>query len=318
MAENETTRDQAIAYYEARYDIIGSWLIEPGMKITLGSKTDRACRFCGKKEPEVTFKKEAHAFPELLGNKSITTRYECDECNQFFGSTIEDDFGKWSKPMRTMARIRGKSGVPTLKRGGDTGWRIEYEDGGLKITSYEDDPLFELDEQAKTITFKLKREPYTPVAILKSFVKMGLTLMPENEIGNFKDALHWVRYSDHTRSFASQFPVIYTFQPGPMPNDLVAAFILRRKDLVDDVPYAFFVLGYGNEVYQLALPSREKDATINGQQINLIPFPTPGSPFPERFSKVGRAVLDLTGTDVVKGENWPMTMGFEAIKGGST
>jgi hypothetical protein len=306
-------RDEAIDYYEKNYDLIASWFLEPGKKYALGTKTDRVCRFCGKSEPDVKFRKIAHAIPELLGNKSIQAYYECDDCNQFFGSTIEDDFGKWSKPMRTMARIRGKSGVPTLKRGGDTGWRIEYEAGGLQIKSYEDDPVFDLCEDAKTITFKLKREPYTPIAVLKAFVKMGLTLMPDAEIKNFKETIKWIRDPNHKRSIISQFPLLYAFQPGPMRNDLIAAFILRRKPSIETLPYAFFVLGYGNEVYQVPLPSRTQDEKINGQQIQLIAFPTPGSPFPDRFNRVGRAVLDLTGTDLVKGQEWPITMGFDEI-----
>lgn len=97
-----TTLSEAIAFYEAHYDLIGSWLVQPGEKITLGDKSKRACRFCGKQAPEVTFKKVAHAIPELFGNKSLDSSYECDKCNDFFGSTIENDLGKWSKPIRTM------------------------------------------------------------------------------------------------------------------------------------------------------------------------------------------------------------------------
>jgi len=50
----------------------------------------------------------------MLVNKSLFTAYECDMCNDDFGKGIEQDLGNWSKPKRTMARIRGKSGVPTL------------------------------------------------------------------------------------------------------------------------------------------------------------------------------------------------------------
>jgi hypothetical protein len=52
-----------------------------------------AAGFCGEISPEVTFKLEAHALPEALGNKSLTTTHECDACNQGFGRGIENDFG---------------------------------------------------------------------------------------------------------------------------------------------------------------------------------------------------------------------------------
>jgi hypothetical protein len=307
------TRSEVIAFYDTHYDVIGEWLVRPGTKIVLGDKKNRVCRFCGLQPPKVKFSKVAHAIPEALGNKSVETEYECDTCNEFFGGGIEHDLGNWSKPMRTMARIRGKTGVPTLKRGGATGWRIEYGETGFQIKSYEDDPVFTLDEANKTITFKLKRDPYTPVAVLKAFMKIGLTLMPEEEVQNFKPVIAWVKDKNHTRKFAEKSPIFYSFQPGPMPSDLIAAFVLRRKQGVTDCPYAFLVLGYGNEVFQVALPSQQHDAANNGKPVSMPPFPTPGSPDPERFPLTGRGLLDLTGRDVVKGEVFPITMGYDDL-----
>lgn len=61
------------------------WVGEP-------DKQKRVCRYCHRSMPEVSFKKVAHTISEALGNKSIKTNDECDECNQFFGDTIEQDF----------------------------------------------------------------------------------------------------------------------------------------------------------------------------------------------------------------------------------
>ena len=44
----------------------------------------------------------------------------------------------------------------------------QIEDGLLKQCHALSDPVFTLDEANKTITFKLKRDPYTPVAVLKA------------------------------------------------------------------------------------------------------------------------------------------------------
>jgi HNH endonuclease len=48
-------------------------------------KSKRVCRFCGRKQPDVTFKNVAHAISESLGNKKIILYEECDECNARFG-----------------------------------------------------------------------------------------------------------------------------------------------------------------------------------------------------------------------------------------
>jgi hypothetical protein len=114
--------------------------------------------------------------------------------------------------------------------------RAGYGETGFKITSYEDDPFYEIDEAKNTITFNLKRDPYTPVAVLKAFMKIGLTLLPDEEVANFPHLMAWVKCTDHSRLFAEKCPFIYSFQPGPMPNDLIAAFILRRKPSVSRCP----------------------------------------------------------------------------------
>jgi hypothetical protein len=184
-------------FYEENYDGLGQWILVPGKKVFLGSRENRCCRFCAKRSPEVTFRKHAHAIPELLGNKSLFTYYECDACNELFGGGIENDFGNWSKPMRTVARIRGKTGVPTIKRT-HRGWRVEGVQGGLHVKHEDVDPVFEVDEDNRQMTFKLPRDPYIPVAVLKAFVKMGLALLPDEEMPNFQSALEWVRTEDHS------------------------------------------------------------------------------------------------------------------------
>ena len=86
--------------------------------------------------------------------------------------------------MRTFAKICGKGGVPCLKKGSSGGWRIEYGPSGFDITAYEEDPIFEIDEAAKMVTFHLRRDPYVPVGVLKAFVKMGLTPQPSPHFHN--------------------------------------------------------------------------------------------------------------------------------------
>ena len=59
--------------------------------IYLGNKDYKVCRFCGKKESEVTFNKIAHATPECTGNRYLASYYECDECNKKFGRQLESE-----------------------------------------------------------------------------------------------------------------------------------------------------------------------------------------------------------------------------------
>jgi hypothetical protein len=291
---------EAINFYKQHYNVLNVWSLRPGQKVILGSKDDRRCRFCGQQSPDVTFKLDAHAIPEALGNKSLYTNYECDSCNQMFGHGIENDFGNWSKPMRTLGRIKGKNGVPAIKKGTQGGWRIEYKRSGFKIAHHRDDsPPFCVDETAKTITFKIRRDPYTPVAVLKALVKMGLSVLPETEMENFREALDWIRCLDHTAGPVDQLPVIYTFIPGPVPNDLImiSTFSRKRDDII--LPYAFFVLLCGNEAFQVFLPSPERDQSINDTDFDLPPFPHPHDTRESEFGPASRKNLDLMGRHII-------------------
>ncbi|MDE0360368.1 MAG: hypothetical protein OXI74_04280 [Rhodospirillaceae bacterium] len=132
---------EVVDFYVKYYGATEPLILRPGRKVVLGDRNNRVCRFCEKSDSEVAFRLDAHAMPEALGNKSLFTNYECDDCNQFFGCGIENDLGNWSKPSRTFARIAGKNGVPTLKKGGaGQGWRIEHKTTGFHIKQYEHDP----------------------------------------------------------------------------------------------------------------------------------------------------------------------------------
>lgn len=304
---------EAFRFYDNHYDGLGRWLLRPGERFFLGDKYNRCCRFCGKRSPEVTFRSEAHAIPELLGNKSLFTYYECDPCNKLFGTGIENDFGNWSKPMRTLARISGKNGVPTIKRR-DGAWRIEGAPHGLEVKHEEDDPAFDVDEGKKEMTFRLARDPYTPVAVLKAFVKMGLTLLPEEEMPNFRSALEWVRTKDHGIGELGDWPVTHPFMPGAYRSDIITSMVFRRMRDDTDVPYAFMVLGYGNEMFQVFLPTPERDQHLDGKRLEMYSFPSLLDFHPSEVGLPRVRQIDLTGRTIVKDDVVTPILTFDNVE----
>ena len=281
MLDFDASLDQRIDFYEQNYAIADlPPLYRPDDKLFLTTPDGGCCRFCGGNEPAVSFKKKAHAIPKSLGNRSLFSMYECDSCNALFGTGIENDLGNWSKPGRTFARIRGDRGVPTLKRETGSGpkYRIQYKESKFHISHYEDDPAIFIDTEKRRVTFILERDPYTPIAVLKAFVRIGLTIIPHEELVNFADTLGWIRELDHSARFIEKCPIVSTFIPGPMPSDLTFVSLLRRRVGVADLPYAFLILGYGNNVYQVCLPSPKQDQIIRGKELKLPPFPTPDGP----------------------------------------
>lgn len=312
-------------FYNQNYDIIYQQFITSTMKsVTLSSDLPvKKCRFCGKengeyvvtdgKKEKVTFRKISHVIPESLGNKKLFMDYECDLCNAEFGSGIEDQFGNWSIPMRTLARIRGKNGVPTLKKNlKDNSWRLEYTEGKLVVTSDEKNPVFKIDEENKNITLCIKRDTYVPRDVLKAFIKMGLSLIPDSELLPFEPLISWIKGDESLNPFIE---INYTFRPGAFPNDLIVLIVMRRKVIVDHVPYAFFILSYGNEVFQIPLLAYNHDKKIIGKSI-IFPY-FPSATFKEldvcgikpRYLK-----LDLNDICQVKNEQFVIKLGYENLQ----
>lgn len=286
-------------FYRSPFFEIG---VQPQQKIVLGDKSAKHCRFCDRSSPAVTFKKVAHALPESMGNKSITIAYECDECNEKAGKTFENDFGAWSKPYRTFYQIRGKKGVPALKHEAD-GWRIEVGPHGFSVRQREDKPVFVFDETASTIVAKVTREKFTPIAVFRCFVKIALALLPDEELANFRSTLSWIRSKRSNRPFdASLATLLRTVVSGPRPFEGVTVGLFLRKNDYFEVPYATLVIAYGNECFQIFIPSREKDWYLMGRKFDL---PVLLSPYHGMKYEFGRPVvekIDLGGLDSVSGE----------------
>lgn len=295
MSISETARK----FYADHYQVLRSRILQPGKVSILGDEEKKVCRFCGLRSPQVYFSNEAHAIPETTGNKSLYTHYECDACNSLFGVGIENDFGNWTKPMRAISRIIGKKGVPTIKQPHD-GWRIKSGAAELKIYRNVISSVSEIDETNKIIRLKLPRDLYTPVAVLKTFFKMGLTLLPDDEICYYRSALEWIRCSDHGNSPFDKYEILHTSYRWHPGNGRILLILLRRISENDNLPYIFFIISYGHEQFQVALLSPERDQLIN------IPFEFQPWPCPSQWSStpgfMKTKLLDLAGREIVRGD----------------
>lgn len=304
---------KAMLFYMGNYELIEHHKLQVGQKVRLGDKDNRVCRFCGKAKPAVTFKKIAHAIPEGLGNKSLESYYECDPCNEMFGNGIEDHLGKWSKPMRTIARISGKNGVPTLTRGGDKSWRIDYDrTDGFNIVSYEDDPIFKVDEAKKKVTLKLRRESHIPLNVMKAFWKIAYTLLPESELRNFPHVLNWIT-TPYTAFATGKLEVQYVFQPGPMPPDLLEVSLMRRSSDDAKLPYMLLALRYGNETFTVVVPSEAKDPSPPWGP--LPPFRFRDLVDPATYGEAKLTKIDLSSDQPTKSE-FTVDLHAEVIRSG--
>lgn len=152
-------------------------------------KKNRSCMFCGNENAKFT--KVAHAVSETIGNKSLISHFECDECNQQFGKMFEDDLGKYMLPYKIITKTFGKSNQLSSKD-------MPKEDGisyrTYRIQMNKNKPVMEnnkvkalIIEKKNTgiikldknkIDISIPRQHYFPPSIYCSFLKMAYSIMP--------------------------------------------------------------------------------------------------------------------------------------------
>jgi hypothetical protein len=302
---------ERIKYYDNNYQILFSNLYISN-KTFLGPVTVTNCRYCGKPYEKIFFKEIAHSIPESLGNKFVISKDECDECNRFFSNNIEVHFDKISKPWRNIGQIRGKKNkIPSYKTK-DKKSRIDVKKT-FEIREMIDSEFVEIDENKKTIKLTYDIEPYVPCAAYKALVKMALSIMPIHELENFKDAIHWILCSDHTRYIMKPLNVFFTFIPGYKPNKESIFILLKAKQNDPELTKYIFVLSFGNVIFQIIIPNNvDKEKTAHKK---IVFFPNPFELVSrEKYGSISYNILDWTSNIEVRDKILPLTMQFETME----
>jgi hypothetical protein len=273
----ETKALAALTFYTHNYTNLMFTTLGAGNKpIVLGSKPFE-CRFCCGKPPERTFDKRAHAVSELLGNKIMSSLYECDTCNECF-SKFEDDLGKLTRPARSIGGVIGKGGVPELElvsSGAVHQPKLKLKGGTIHLSHEAGDIGVSLDENAKTLTLTYVQKPYRPLGVYKALCKSAFTLLPNEELVNFKELKQWLLQADVTtdKVYASgSYSCLSTFVPAFQPFKQPIVCLLKRNDLIE-APYMSFFIATGNVSYQIFLPCPAKDGHLQGKTITTTYFP---------------------------------------------
>jgi hypothetical protein len=305
------TQDEQLDYFARRYSVLFHETLTPSSeRISIGEKDPRLCRYCGKGRPEVTFKKVAHALPEMVGNRWIFALDECDVCNNLFSMAIEDHLAKYIGPIRTIGQISGKTGVPSYKDR-DAKSRIDVSAAGFQISVHEDSPMVEHDLENNKLIIRAVRQPYIPMAVYKAFVKMALAVMPLADLAKCKHLCTWVLNSNHTLESLPFKPLmaLEQFTPGPNPYGGLSVWLLKRREEVSDCPCMCFVVAFGNMLFQIILPMPMEDKHLMGKPVGFVFFPVPFSQ-DHQFGPSTRKQSDLHSDQVVRGDEQRLTLAY--------
>lgn len=291
MGVKNNIEKYTVSFYTKYYDVVrtpdfkdSTRLLKPEHGLNyLGKKSNRVCRFCGKTEAETSFVKIAHAFPESIGNKVLATYYECDACNDFFGKTIESEYGIFFALYHSIMKTVGKDGkkkcnfkIPCKKRKNncaDYCVRIEYNDNQLVVSQCEEASSQYVDLKDNSIKISRPLGKCCPIAVFKALTKMALTVMPDEELGLFADTIAWLKKEVHENFYGQRRLLIrYQFIPGFNVVEYPHFILYRRKRDVWDKPYMLFNLTYGCFSLMIEVPKNKTDSDFGFCSIPFVPI----------------------------------------------
>lgn len=303
------TIDDRLEFFEKNFDLIATGIYSRGEKHFISDGERRLCRFCQKDEKDTTFNNVSHAIPECLGNHQLILVDECDKCNTFFSEKLEDHLDKFTKPYRIAGQIVGKKGIPNYRTNNKKN-RIEFNNLPT-VKSQVGEEFFVVDHEKRQITIKLHQEPHIPLAVYKALLKIAISIIKDkNELDAFRCTIHWLLNPDLTISVIKPALLMQTFVPGPRPTNGVVVSLFRRKAEVSAVPYAIFVIAFGNVIFQLVVPSHIDNGVSMTFQLPFLPSPFEIKGWP--YGDLKFSSYELSGTEQITRE-FPMIYSFDQM-----
>ena len=226
-------------------------------------KKKRICRYCGKSEPEVTFRKKGHAISEALGNKTIVTRDECDECNGKFGSGIEESIIEYLNIHRVFFAIKGKDGVPSLK--GENYTLGLSEDGKIDFKFWIPDEYMHLYEGGISENHPPRKIPLVAKKkvveqdIYRCVVKYAIGLLPTDLMSKFSKTIAWIK-----REFdATNLPQVALLTTYSFFNRHPSMLVYLRNTEDSNLPFAICEFHFACLVIVAIIPTFEDKLFCN-------------------------------------------------------
>lgn len=276
------------------YEVIALELAELGAEARfLGNR--QLCRFCGTtKRRAFGSKRNAHTFPEALGNRTLFSLDECEDCNQRF-SVYEDALCKAVGPYLTFGGVVGKRGVrQTGRSAGSSYIRHSMVDDRRHIeVKSEGDPakLARINPATGEVHLRMPVEGdlFIPLYAYKALMRIALSIMPQAELGHFAGALASLKTREDPPPSGSMRVGFSFSHVGNAPPALAGA-LLRRKSPTDAMPYMVAIFAAGNVCFQIWLRSDRQDhglpdvAGLRVKWIANLPKPE-GGYYPVKFGE---------------------------------
>ncbi|OQP52816.1 hypothetical protein A4H97_24260 [Niastella yeongjuensis] len=230
----------------------------------LKDKRSRVCRFCHRKYQHsiVTFSNDAHVFSELLGNRYLVSDFECDECNFIF-SKYESDLANFLGIVRTVQSVKAKK-IPKFKSADKKleaeSTQDDNEGNIIKIRRFDGlNTVFQFDEKKQETIITYEKNPFTPLNVYKSILKMALSIVDDRHLEDYKFAFEYLRTNNHDDKY-SGFALINSYSmPLTFQYEQPAGMLFRKTNNNDNLFTHVFSFSALNQIFQIVLPFNRQD-----------------------------------------------------------
>lgn len=220
-------------------------------------KRKRHCRFCGKDGANIFGdKKSAHAISYFLGNSALFCLEECKNCNNKFGSGIEQDLMNYYGYYRVAEGRKSRTNKSLVAEG------MNYLQDAAGLMVFGDNTIAEnihigqaFPKEGVMIHLNNK-EPVILHNVYRTLVKYMIACMPSQYLEDFCNTIEWINGGKKPRK--KMLPPVYRYEK--FDNvEKPSLCIYIRKDNKMDLPYCVGEIRFMECLYVFAVPYCTKD-----------------------------------------------------------
>ena len=233
--------------------------------------------------------------------------YECDECNHFFGDYLEGEFQNFFSFQNNLYKVGGRKGKIPLVQSNDNYNKIKVIDKNSDekihlISDIVGKEHVKIDNG--NIILSSPDITIIPIAIYKCLTKMALTIMPNNELQNFRKTISWIKCKKHSKIMEKKHLCRYIEFVGSPYVRYPIGFLFRRKDSSKDGPYMIFLYFYAKIAIMIEVPCDNIKYPYDIRKIDPLII---GNPIED-------IIIDLSNTEKCFVKGWQRTFTNIMIK----
>ncbi|NHZ46300.1 hypothetical protein [Nitratidesulfovibrio liaohensis] len=189
----------------------------------------------------------------------------------------------------------------------DNQTKIFIEDGVTNLICNQINNMPHLDQDTNTIQFKTETPSLSLLNVFKSFVKIAITISPDDQISEFQETTHWILGKlPSIRTPWQAEKVLQWYTPGYY-REHPLVILLKRKDDFAPIPKFIIVIEYSHYMITAYIPFVKSDKNLKNIEIVTYPHPM----LRKMDSDVMVTILDMSSDKKIsyKGEHFLSIIG---------